>query len=155
VGATALNALSLQIYYRYGKVLGGGRARSGSRRPARATPESSPSAPSTAPKLDADDHRGIETGKQIDKLKDGRGGSNAGRTVDGARRTVLGKQFEMRGGIWTDMTWKSAMTPTVVQAFSDEYLALARANPQAAKYFAALGDQVIVVIGGKAYRVQP
>ncbi|MHC5021901.1 MAG: hypothetical protein ACYTGX_17690 [Planctomycetota bacterium] len=53
------------------------------------------------------------------------------------------------------MTWKSAMTPTVLKAFSDEYLALARTAPEAAKYFAALGENVIVVIGGKAYRVQP
>ncbi len=66
-----------------------------------------------------------------------------------------GKALVRRDGIWTDTTYDpAAMAPKVLTFGSTEYFALLAAHPECGKYF-ALGQEVIVVLGGTAYSVAP
>lgn len=60
------------------------------------------------------------------------------------------KTFLLRNGVWTDTQYDpSKMTTTKVEFGSDKYFALMQ-NAEWGKYF-ALGNRVIVVLGGTAY----
>jgi Ca-activated chloride channel family protein len=71
-----------------------------------------------------------------------------------AVRTVGGKTFYLREGVWTDAEFKrEARLPETALSFgSDEYFALLQREPRLADYF-ALGERVLVVYGGRVYRV--
>ena len=71
-----------------------------------------------------------------------------------AVRTVGGKTFYLRDGVWTDAEFKpEARLPETALSFgSDEYFALLQREPRLADYF-ALGERVLVVYGGRVYRV--
>jgi Ca-activated chloride channel family protein len=71
-----------------------------------------------------------------------------------AVRTVGGKTFYLRDGVWTDAEFKrEARLPETALSFgSDEYFALLKREPRLADYF-ALGERVLVVYGGRVYRV--
>ena len=64
------------------------------------------------------------------------------------------KTFYLRDGIWTDAEYKAEarLPETTVRFSSDEYFALLKQKPQLAEFF-ALGEQVIVVLQGRIYRV--
>lgn len=69
--------------------------------------------------------------------------------------TVGPKAFVLRDGIWYDTAFDTAaMAATEVAVGSDEFFALLAENPEAGRYF-ALGERVVVVLGGKAYRSEP
>ncbi len=74
----------------------------------------------------------------------------ASSTVRSAGR----KTFYLRDGIWTDAEYKAEarLPETTVKFSSDEYFALLKQKPQLADFF-ALGEQVIVVLEGRIYRV--
>jgi Ca-activated chloride channel family protein len=65
------------------------------------------------------------------------------------------KTFYLRGGVWTDAELKpDAHLPETAVAFGgDEYYALLGRTPALARYF-ALGEQVVVVLDGRVYRVR-
>lgn len=69
-------------------------------------------------------------------------------------RTVAGKTFYLRDKIWTDAEFKpdGGLPETVIRFGSDDYFALLKSNPRIAQFF-ALGEQVIVVLDGRVYRV--
>jgi Ca-activated chloride channel family protein len=71
-----------------------------------------------------------------------------------AVRNVNGKTFYLRDGVWTDAEFKpEARLPETALSFgSDEYFALLQREPRLADYF-ALGERVLVVYGGRVYRV--
>jgi Ca-activated chloride channel family protein len=71
-----------------------------------------------------------------------------------AMRTAGGKTFYLRDGVWTDSEFKAGVTmpQTVVKFGSDEYFALLKQKPQLAAFF-SLGEQVVVVLDGRIYRV--
>jgi Ca-activated chloride channel family protein len=71
-----------------------------------------------------------------------------------AVRNVNGKTFYLRDGVWTDAEFnRDARLPETNLTFgSDEYFALLAREPRLADYF-ALGERVVVVYGGRVYRV--
>jgi Ca-activated chloride channel family protein len=69
-------------------------------------------------------------------------------------RRVSGKTFYLKDKVWTDSELKpdSRLPETVLRFGSDEYFALLKQKPRLADFF-ALGEQVIVVLDGRVYRV--
>jgi Ca-activated chloride channel homolog len=67
-----------------------------------------------------------------------------------AVRYVGSRTFYRDGDKWVDSKYESKQEITKVELFSDDYFNLIKKYPEAAKYF-ALGKQVVVVLGGKAY----
>ncbi len=72
----------------------------------------------------------------------------------GTTRKVGGKTFYLRGEVWVDAEFKeeARLAETVLEFGSEEYFALARREPQLARFF-ALGERVVVVFKGRVYRV--
>jgi Ca-activated chloride channel family protein len=70
-------------------------------------------------------------------------------------RRVGAKTFYLRDGVWTDSEWKAeARLPETVLVFgSNEYFARVQREPELARYL-ALGERVVVVFGGRVYRVR-
>jgi Ca-activated chloride channel family protein len=69
-------------------------------------------------------------------------------------RSVGGKTFYLRDGVWTDAEYKEeAKLPATALTFgSDEYFALLKREPRLARFF-ALGERVVVVFEGRVYHV--
>jgi Ca-activated chloride channel homolog len=69
-------------------------------------------------------------------------------------KTVGGKTFYLRDGVWTDAEFKaeSRLPETSLTFGSDEYFALLKRQPRLAEYF-ALGEKVVVVFEGRVYRI--
>jgi hypothetical protein len=69
-------------------------------------------------------------------------------------RSVGGKTFYLRDGVWTDSEFNAAArkTETALVFGSDEYFALLKREPRLAEFF-ALGERVVVVYDGRVYRV--
>jgi Ca-activated chloride channel family protein len=69
-------------------------------------------------------------------------------------RSIGGKTFYLRDGVWTDSEFKpDARKPETALSFgSDEYFALLKSEPRLAEFF-ALGERVVVVYQGRVYRV--
>ena len=76
--------------------------------------------------------------------------------VSSAVKKTSGKTFYLRDQVWTDSEFKeSARLPEVVVTFaSPEYFDLLKRERRLAEYF-ALGEQVVVVLDGRVYRVKP
>ncbi len=74
--------------------------------------------------------------------------------LSSAVRTVGGKTFYLRDGIWTDAEFKAEarLPETTIKFGSDEYFALLNQKRRLAEFF-ALGERVIVVFEGRVYRV--
>jgi len=69
-------------------------------------------------------------------------------------RTVGGKTFYLREGVWIDAEFKpdARLPETSVRFSSDDYFALLKNKPRLADFF-ALGERVVVVFEGRVYRV--
>jgi Ca-activated chloride channel family protein len=64
------------------------------------------------------------------------------------------KTFVLNNGAWTDTTFDADKMQAVPVSFgSDDYFALLAAHPDWGRYF-ALGEHVVVVLGGSAYEVR-
>lgn len=70
-------------------------------------------------------------------------------------RTVAGRTFYLRDGVWTDSEFKAGagLTEVKVKFGSDEYFNLLSREPKLADFF-ALGQRVVVVWKGQVYRVE-
>jgi Ca-activated chloride channel family protein len=70
-------------------------------------------------------------------------------------RTIGGKTFYLRNGVWTDAEYKAdaKLPSTTVKFSSTEYFDLLSKHPQLGRYF-ALGESVVVVFEGRIYRVE-
>jgi hypothetical protein len=132
---TSLRTQSLEVYYRYARVLG---ARAG------AAPES-PVGP-----------------EAVRRSREAKGLSEAGSagTADGApgagaapagTREVAGRTFEARDGTWWDTAVGPAEPRRTVARYSEEWFALARSRPEAARWL-ALG-RVVLKVDGVAWEV--
>ena len=69
-------------------------------------------------------------------------------------KTVGGKTFYLREGVWTDADFKleARLPETSIRFSSNDYFALLKQKPRLADFF-ALGEQVVVVFEGRVYRV--
>jgi Ca-activated chloride channel family protein len=74
--------------------------------------------------------------------------------LSSAVKTVGGKTFYLREGVWTDAEFKAEarLPETTVTFGSDESFALLKQKPGLAQFF-SLGERVIVVFEGRVYRV--
>jgi Ca-activated chloride channel family protein len=74
--------------------------------------------------------------------------------LSSAVRSVGGKTFYLREGVWTDAEFKqdARLPETVLEFGSEAYFALLRREPRLAEFF-SLGERVVVVLDGRVYRV--
>jgi Ca-activated chloride channel family protein len=75
-------------------------------------------------------------------------------SLSSAVRTVGGKTFYLRDGVWTDAEFKSdaRLPETTIKFGSDDYFTLLKQKPRLGDFF-ALGERIVVVYEGKVYRV--
>ncbi|MGI9164936.1 MAG: vWA domain-containing protein [Pyrinomonadaceae bacterium] len=75
-------------------------------------------------------------------------------TLSSGVRTVGGKTFYQREGVWTDAEFRleARLPESTIRFSSDNYFALLKQNPRLAAFF-ALGERVLVVFEGRVYRV--
>lgn len=93
--------------------------------------------------------------RDSEALRGLREASSAAPTIAGQAaqmRTVADKTFLLRAGVWTDTQYREGMKTLDVGFGSADYFALLAARPEWGKYF-ALGQKVIVLLDGVAYRV--
>ncbi len=69
-------------------------------------------------------------------------------------RSVAGKTFYLRDGVWIDAEFKvESKLPEAALVFgTDDYFALLRREPRLSEFF-ALGERVVVVFKDRVYRV--
>jgi len=93
---------------------------------------------------------GVAASESIDELQAGVGDDESAQV-----RRAMGRAFYLRDGVWTDSIYdEDSMTPTEVVQASDDYFTLLTEHPELARAF-ALGDELIVVVAGQAYRISP
>jgi Ca-activated chloride channel family protein len=117
-------------------------------------------APSTgaAPPPKAADARAMTGLAGVQESKRARSQQEAERfdkdSLSTAVKTVGGKTFYLRDGIWTDAEFKvgSKLPETTLKFGSDEYFTLLNQKPRLAEFF-SLGEKVVVVFEGRIYRV--
>jgi Ca-activated chloride channel family protein len=117
-------------------------------------------APSTgaAPPPKAADARAMTGLAGVQESKRARSQQEAERfdkdSLSAAVKTVAGKTFYLREGIWTDAEFKvgSKLPETMIKFGSDEYFTLLNQKPRLAEFF-SLGEKVVVVFEGRVYRV--
>jgi Ca-activated chloride channel family protein len=75
-------------------------------------------------------------------------------SMSSAMKTVRGKTFYLRGGVWSDVEFKpdAHLPETTVRFGSDDYFSLLKQKPHLAE-FLSLGERIIVVFEGRVYRV--
>ncbi|MEP6913804.1 MAG: VWA domain-containing protein, partial [bacterium] len=75
-------------------------------------------------------------------------------TLSSGVRTVGGKTFYLREGVWTDAEFRleARLPESSIRFSSDDYFALLKQKPRLAAFF-ALGERVLVVFEGRVYRV--
>jgi len=71
-----------------------------------------------------------------------------------ATRTLAGRVFILRGGVWTDAGHHDTVKVTVVTSFSDAYFSLVRALPELAPCLRA-GDEVLIAGRRASIRIGP
>jgi len=74
------------------------------------------------------------------------------KEIEEIMKKVGSKTFYLSEGVWYDAKYKKNMETVEVKYLSDEYFELLKNHPEAAKYL-AVGQKVVVVIEGKAYRI--
>ncbi|MFP3896375.1 MAG: VIT domain-containing protein [Anaerolineales bacterium] len=74
--------------------------------------------------------------------------------ADERLRTVGNKTFILQNGMWVDTAYENTMETIDVPFASSAYFALARDHPSWGSYL-ALGDRVLLVWKGQAYRIGP
>ena len=93
---------------------------------------------------------GVTASKSIDELQAG-----VGDDENAEVQRAMGRAFYLRDGVWVDSSYdEETMTPTEITQASDEFFALLAGHPGLAEAF-ALGNELIVVVDGTAYRVSP
>lgn len=115
-------------------------------------------APPPAPAMKAADAQATTGLAGVQQSKRAREQQEADRfdqnSLSSAVRTVGGKTFYLREGVWTDAEFKpEARLPETTMKFgSDDYFALLKQKPRLADFF-ALGERIVVVFEGKVYRI--
>ncbi len=112
----------------------------------------------TAPK--AADAQAVSGAVAVQQSKRARAQQEASRieldSSTAAVKTVGGKTFYLREGVWTDSEFKAggSLPETKLTFGSNEYFDLLKRKPALAQFF-SLGEQIVVVLEGRVYRVIP
>jgi len=80
-----------------------------------------------------------------------------GRVQKVEKVKIIGaKTFYLKQGEWIDAQYRPDMKTTEIRPFSDAWFDLAQADPEQAQYLSFAPDRpIVVVIGGRAYRLAP
>lgn len=77
------------------------------------------------------------------------------RKDDEQTRNAAGHRFRRRnGGAWIDVNYNSSMRIRSVRRNSEEFRALVADLPELGRVAEQLGGEVVVVVGGRAYRIR-
>ena len=71
----------------------------------------------------------------------------------GERREVAGYQFRRQGGAWVDVRYGASMATTNISRGSERFRSLAADFPEVGRISARLPGTVIVLLRGRAYRI--
>ncbi|MFL6283667.1 MAG: hypothetical protein ACJ74Q_11060 [Pyrinomonadaceae bacterium] len=69
-------------------------------------------------------------------------------------RSVAGHRFRREGGSWVDVNYKPSMALSGVRRGTDHYRSLVADIPELGRIAEQLGGEAIVVVRGRAYRIQ-
>jgi hypothetical protein len=72
----------------------------------------------------------------------------------GETRSAAGHRFRRVGNMWEDVNYKSSMPMTGVRRGTEGFRALVADVPEVGRVAAAIGGEVVIVIGGHAYRIR-
>jgi hypothetical protein len=72
----------------------------------------------------------------------------------GDTRTAAGHRFRREGNAWVDVNYRPSMPSTGVRRGTEAYRALVADVPEVGRVADAIGGEVIVVVGGRAYRIR-
>ncbi|HEX8146710.1 MAG TPA: hypothetical protein VF591_05995 [Pyrinomonadaceae bacterium] len=72
----------------------------------------------------------------------------------GDTRAAAGHRFRREGSAWVDVNYKPSMPSTGVRRGTDSFRALVADVPEVGRVAAAIGGEVVVVVGGRAYRIR-
>jgi Ca-activated chloride channel homolog len=78
----------------------------------------------------------------------------AGGGPSSAARSVAGRVFVRRAGVWTDATHRDSLQVTAVAPYSDAYFALVRALPELAPWL-RVADEVLIAGRRASIRIAP
>jgi Ca-activated chloride channel family protein len=114
-------------------------------------------APPPSPKVDANaitGMAGVQQSKRARAQQETMVLEEKDAALSSAVKTVGGKTFYLREGVWTDAEFKAEahLPETAVTFGSDEYFALLKQKARLAQFF-SLGERIIVVFEGRVYRV--
>jgi Ca-activated chloride channel family protein len=111
-----------------------------------------------APKMTASDAQAVTGAIAVQQSKRAREQQEVMKvdndSPSSAIKTAGGKTFYLRDGFWTDSEFKagSSLPVTEVKFGSDAYFDLLKQKPRLGEFF-SLGEQVIVILEGRIYRV--
>ena len=81
----------------------------------------------------------------------------AGEDADarsGDTRSAAGHRFRREGNAWVDVNYRPSMSSTGVRRGTEAFRALVADVPEVGRVAAAIGGEVVVVVGGRAYRIR-
>jgi hypothetical protein len=87
--------------------------------------------------------------KQAEKKDDGDDTVRGGET-----RSAAGHRFRREGSAWVDVNYKPSMPSTGVRRGTEPFRALVADVPEVGRVAEAIGGEVVVVVGGRAYRIR-
>jgi hypothetical protein len=104
---------------------------------------------------------GARPGSRTDALGRMRAARRAEKKADdeeaargGETRTAAGRRFRREGNAWVDVNYKPSMPSTGVRRGTEAFRALVADVPEVGRVAEALGGEVVVVVGGRAYRIR-
>jgi hypothetical protein len=110
---------------------------------------------SAAPPKDSDRER---AGSRSESVSRARAAREAGQKTDDERgaqtRTAAGHRFRREGSAWVDVNYKQSMRSTGVRRGTEAFRALVADVPEVGRVAEAIGGEVIVVVGGRAYSIR-
>jgi hypothetical protein len=73
---------------------------------------------------------------------------------DGETRSAAGHRFRREGNAWVDVNYRPSMNSTGVRRGTEPFRALVADVPEVGRVAEAISGEVIVVVGGRAYRIR-
>jgi hypothetical protein len=72
----------------------------------------------------------------------------------GETRAAAGHRFRREGNAWVDVNYRPSMSSTGVRRGTEAFRALVADVPEVGRVAGAIGGEVVVVVGGRAYRIR-
>jgi hypothetical protein len=112
----------------------------------------------SAPAKDSDRERAGTRSEAVGRARAARPAEKKADQDEPARagdtRAAAGHRFRREGSAWVDVNYKSSMRSTGVRRGTEGFRALVADVPEVGRVAEAIGGEVIVVVGGRAYRIR-